>query len=1388
MIIRFTWRSALSFLLVALAFPGAACARAGQFWQLTFTYNDASLSLLRAAQMPQLLKAPRTPGLAGAALRLEQELEWLDVQGKVLLATPVTLPLGGHSVVVEGGVAAGSDEYVAREGTFVVRVAGPADRNAVAQVRLRQRGADAGAIAAAAVPADPRTPRAFLAPEQTFTLPDGLAAAAVGPVSATKIRNTGPDGNRFVIAILGDGFTAADLASGSFANKATSFLNALFATSPWNTYASTVNAYRVDIESAESGADYEDASPEAGGTQKDTYLNGGFWVGGTDRCCFLRGSGIARAMAAADDLVGVGVWDEILVFVNSPVYGGCGGAVGVSSINGASDQIQIHEFGHSFAGLADEYDYGSTATGCTPNSTRNIDCSNNFPLVKWQVWVTPGTPIPTPDSAQYNTAVGAFEGAAYQTIGIFRPMRDCAMRSLGAAFCPICKEAHILRLFRELRIADSTVPPLGPADVPSYGTRVFRTTPISVGGLSYRWFTNGVAIAGATSPLLAIAGSQVSSPDFELRLETTHTTPMVRAEPIVQSNLWILRALPEPTISIADSTVVEGNSGETNLVFTVLLSFAHTNAVSVRFDTVNGTASAASDYAATNGVLTFAPGQATNFIRVNVHGDTTPEPDEVLFVRLSAPTNGTLGRAQGAGLILDRDQPPGVALTAPAPGQAFAAPATIGIVGNAFDTDGFVTRVEFFAGASPLGAVLEEPFSLTWSNVPPGNYALTAIATDNSGKLATSAPVNISVLAGAAQQLTLVGLTNAWRYDATVNNYGTAWKEPAYDDSLWSGPAPALLHNEGDTVPGPKITLLPLTENGTRIRSYYFRTHFDFPGAPAPGLRLVCSNLVDDGAVFWLNGAELGRLRMPVGAIARTTLAGSAPPGSDATNYDVLTFSAANLRAGDNVLAVEVHQQSDTSSDVVFGMSVEAFLAFAPVITDPTQPADRTATQGRSTTLSVSAAASPPPAYQWFRNGTAISGATGAVHTVANMTAALAGGYFAHVTNVAGTATSRVAQVSYQGDADAPTLVSALGRTLLNRITVYFSEPVNVTDGRAGTNYLVTSSRGSNLVVLGALVQFGTNITLATDPRVAGENYTVTVNNVRDTAGNVIAPNSTIPVATEMALLGGNDSVWHYFQSDRAPNPGWNVPGYEDFSEWENGPALFDAKTPAGRTAVGPSSEPVRTMLNLTNPPGVEAQTLTYYFRTAFDFPGPPAGARLRLRALVDDGAVFYLNGSEVLRLRMPAAPAVIGYATLATATQDDAQNSYEGPIDLPVAPLRKGRNILAAEVHQSSDTSSDLSFVAQLTGEVPRLESTTLSLSITPAPGGFTLSWEFPEAMLEEAPSVTGPWTPVTPAAASPHLVTPAGTERYFRLRSPWSHPSMGRDFAESEFRALNP
>lgn len=85
---------------------------------------------------------------------------------------------------------------------------------------------------------------------------------------------------------------------------------------------------------------------------------------------------------------------------------------------------------------------------------------------------------------------------------------------------------------------------------------------------------------------------------------------------------------------------------------------------------------------------------------------------------------------------------------------------------------------------------------------------------------------------------------------------------------------------------------------------------------------LVSSNLIDDGAVFYLNGVEAGRVGMPVGPVLYSSLA--ARTVTDATSFDVITLSSTNLVVGDNLLAVEVHQRASDSSDIVFGCDLRA--------------------------------------------------------------------------------------------------------------------------------------------------------------------------------------------------------------------------------------------------------------------------------------------------------------------------------------------------------------------------------------------------------------------------------------------------------------------------------
>src|SRR6185369_14050460 len=153
----------------------------------------------------------------------------------------------------------------------------------------------------------------------------------------------------------------------------------------------------------------------------------------------------------------------------------------------------------------------------------------------------------------------------------------------------------------------------------------------------------------------------------------------------------------------------------------------------------------------------------------------------------------------------------------------------------------------------------------------------------------------------------------------------------------------------------------------------------------------------------------------------------------------------------------------------------------------------------------------------------------------------------------------------------------------------------------------------------------------------------LTVNHVSDAAvaQNIIATNSSVPIGFS-ALVVPMDASWRYDDTSIDRGDTWRQPGYND-NGWKTGRALF-----WGRVGLLPVLlEPPRTSLLFSNAANT-ADVVTYYFRTHFSA-FASASAVLSFRTLLDDGAVVYLNGQEVQRIRMPAG--VIGFGTLAATS-----------------------------------------------------------------------------------------------------------------------------------------
>ncbi len=178
--------------------------------------------------------------------------------------------------------------------------------------------------------------------------------------------------------------------------------------------------------------------------------------------------------------------------------------------------------------------------------------------------------------------------------------------------------------------------------------------------------------------------------------------------------------------------------------------------------------------------------------------------------------------------------------------------------------------------------------------------------------------------------------------------------------------------------------------------------------------------------------------------------------------------------------------------------------------------------------------------------------------------------------------------------------------------------------------------------------------------------------------GGGISPEAEIFVSsTSTEGLIAIDDGWSYNQSGDNLGTIWRETAYND-AAWPTGDGLLYNET---------SALPAPTNTPLTLGP------TTFYFRTEFEFTGDPAAVALRMRTVLDDGAVFYLNGEEVYRLGMDDGP--FDYGTFANRGPNNAQ--YEGPFSLPVDALVEGTNVLAVEVHQVTETSSDIVFGLQL-------------------------------------------------------------------------------------------
>ncbi len=295
-----------------------------------------------------------------------------------------------------------------------------------------------------------------------------------------ELEKNGDPTTKVDFLILGDGYQAAELKK--FEQDARRLLEVLFATSPFKERRKDFNVWGICPPSAESGI-----SRPSGGIYRRTPLGTSYDAFGSERYVLTFDNRAFREVAQ------FAPYEFVEILANNRTYGG-GGIFGlygtVASDSNQAPYVFVHEFGHHFAGLADEYYTSPVAYAPAseriepwePNATALLDPKN----LKWRDSVTPGTPIPTPwdketfekysreyqkrrsqirsegrpedemealfrevlefekvffAKEKYFGKVGAFEGAMYEAKGYYRPEVNCIMFTRTTSFCAVCRRA-----------------------------------------------------------------------------------------------------------------------------------------------------------------------------------------------------------------------------------------------------------------------------------------------------------------------------------------------------------------------------------------------------------------------------------------------------------------------------------------------------------------------------------------------------------------------------------------------------------------------------------------------------------------------------------------------------------------------------------------------------------------------------------------------------------------------------------------------------------------------------------------------------------------------------------------------------------------------------------
>jgi hypothetical protein len=249
-------------------------------------------------------------------------------------------------------------------------------------------------------------------------------------VTLESIINNG-DPSKFInLVFLGDGYTESEL--DDFITHSEDIADYLFTISPFKEYQTYFNIYAIRVASADSGAEHPRTADDCPSEIEHPYLELDNYFGSTFDYYGIHRLLVATSFWSINDIISTHFpqSDINCMIVNTPFYGGSGGMTATGSIHSSANEIMVHEIGHTFGILADEYWAGDIYAGEYANMTQESDPD----LIKWKNWLG-------------FEGVGIYaHGTSGEAANWYRPHQSCKMRLLGVDFCAVCKEAFVLRI------------------------------------------------------------------------------------------------------------------------------------------------------------------------------------------------------------------------------------------------------------------------------------------------------------------------------------------------------------------------------------------------------------------------------------------------------------------------------------------------------------------------------------------------------------------------------------------------------------------------------------------------------------------------------------------------------------------------------------------------------------------------------------------------------------------------------------------------------------------------------------------------------------------------------------------------------------------------------